>query len=97
MEEVAFITLRMRITHTANVILLPYLSSPFSNGGGGGGGSRHMHYLVNAPGHEHFLAKDSQPLGMNTFWLKNARYAIDIRIAFLLKLRKGTQLQVWNR
>ena len=47
--------------------------------------SWHKHYLANVPGLENFLAKDppSPPPGMSTFWLTSARYAIDIRIAFM--------------
>ena len=33
-----------------------------------GVGSRHMYYLANVPGHEHFLAKDPPP-GISTIWL----------------------------
>ena len=56
--------------------------------------SRHEHYLANVPGHEHFLAKNPPPPppAMSTFWLTSARYAIDIRIAFLLPFCFGQKL-----
>ena len=42
--------------------------------------SGHKHYLANVPGPEHLLVKDTPPLGMNTFRLTRARYAIDISL-----------------
>ena len=52
------ITSRMHITHTASVTFSQFLSFLLFTGGGG---SRHMHYLANVPGLEHFLAKDPPP------------------------------------
>ena len=54
--------------------------------------SGHQLHLANVPGYEHLLAKDPlpppppphlPPPGISTFGLNSARYAINIRIAFL--------------
>ena len=58
----------------------------------GGWVSGKVHYSGNVPGNEHSLATKKAvyypppPPGMNTSWLINARYAIDIRIGFLLNI-----------